>query len=220
MPVGSPASVPEGAVSLENDDLLDRYLAGEGPQLRVYEPAERAIVVGAGRQAAADVSLISANAAGVPLRKRRGGGGTVLLSPGQVVVALVTEVAHPFRNREYARRVNGWIAGAVAALLGRDPRQIAHRGISDLAVDDRKILGTSIFRRRQILFYQASLLVTNDVEEFAAYLRMPKIVPDYRHGRSHREFCTTLRECGYAGDAASVVAALHSALAPRLAQVG
>ena len=207
--------MPDGAAALENEDLLDRYQAGEGAQLRVYEPAERVIVVGAGRQAAEDVALPSAVVAGIPVRKRRGGGGTVLLTPGQVVVALVTAVAHPFRNREYARRVNGWIAEALGGLLGSGHEPIAHRGISDLAVADRKIMGTSIFRRRQILFYQASLLVTNDVAEFATYLRMPGIVPDYRRGRSHREFCTTLRECGYAGAAADVVALLDAVLMPR-----
>ena len=205
---------------LENDDLLDRFEAGDGPQLRVYEPITKAIVVGAGRRAAEDVALQVARDAGVPVRKRRGGGGTVLLSPGQVVVAMVTDVSHQFRNREYARRVNGWIAEVLSNLVGRSANEITHRGISDLAVGERKILGTSIFRRRKILFYQASLLVDNDVGEFASFLLMPRIVPDYRRGRSHREFCTTLREWGYAGSAGEVAAAVDAALAPRLSDLG
>lgn len=210
--------MPERA-TLENDDLLDRFVGGEGAQIRVYEPTERVIVVGAGRQSSEDVKLTSARAAGVPVRRRRGGGGTVMLTPGQVVVALVTEVIHPFRNREYARRVNDWIVSALANLPGKRRGPIVHRGISDLAVAERKVLGTSIFRRRQILFYQASLLVTNDIGEFATYLRMPGIVPEYRRGRSHREFCTTLQECGYGGDAADVVALLGTVLAPRLGEL-
>ena len=201
---------------LENDDLLAAYEATRQPQLRVYEPARRVVVLGAAGDAQADVHRQQAAQAGIEIRRRRGGGGTVLLGPGQVVVALVTEVEHPYRNREYAHAVNDWL---IDALHGAGVRGIEQRGISDLAIGDRKIAGTSVFRRRRILFYQASLLVDNDPSEFERFLAFPRQVPDYRQGRGHAAFCTTLAAAGYPFRAAQVAAFLHTAVAARIAHL-
>ena len=199
--------------TLENDDLLTAYEATRQPQLRVYEPPHRVIVLGAAGDAAVDVHREAAAAAGIDVRRRRGGGGTVLLGPGQVVVALVTEVDHPYRNREYARAINGWL---IDALHGAGARGIKQRGISDLAIADRKIARTSVFRRRRILFYQASLLVHNGPAEFERFLAFPRQVPDYRRGRGHAAFCTTLAAAGYPYRAAQVAALLHTTVAARI----
>ncbi len=197
----------------ENDDLLTAFEATRQPQFRVYEPERRVVVLGAAGDPAADVHRDAAAAAGIDSRRRRGGGGTVLLGPGQVVVALVTEVDHPYRNREYAHAVNDWL---IDALRGAGVRGIEQRGISDLAIADRKIAGTSVFRRRRILFYQASLLVNNDPAEFERFLAFPRQVPDYRRGRGHAAFCTTLAAAGYPYRAAQVAALLYAAVTARI----
>jgi lipoate-protein ligase A len=182
--------------ALVNDDLLEEHERTGRPALRVYEPPQVCIVLGAGRRAEEDVRLEQAAADGVALHRRRGGGGTVVLSPGQAVLALVTEVSSPFHNREYFQAVNGWIRRALAE-LGVPPALVQDRGISDLAMNERKILGTSLYRRRRLLFYQGSLLVDNELALFERYLRFPSRVPDYRRGRGHGEFCTTLARQGY-----------------------
>jgi lipoate-protein ligase A len=176
------------------------------------------IVLGAGRKAEEDVCQEQAAADGLPLRRRRGGGGTVVLSPGQAVLALVTEVSSPFRNREYFRAINHWVREALAA-LGVPAALVLDRGISDLALDERKILGTSLYRRRRILFYQASLLVENDLALFGRYLRFPSRVPDYRRGRGHGEFCTTLAREGYAVPVARIMETLERVVRERLPQL-
>jgi lipoate-protein ligase A len=151
-------------------------------------------VLGAGRKDKGDVRLREAREDRVPVLNRRGGGGTVVLSPGMVVLALVTEVPSPYQNREYARKINDWQRSILSDLGVGD---IRHQGISDLTVGDRKILGTSIFRKRHLLFYQSSLLVANDIGLFERYLTFPSTVPDYRRRRSHGEFCTNLHGEGY-----------------------
>jgi lipoate-protein ligase A len=201
--------------SLVNDELLEEYESGGRPVLRLYEPREVLIVLGAGRKAEEDVLEEAAAADGVPLRRRRGGGGTVVLSPGQAVLALVTEVSSPFRNREYFRAVNHWFREALAA-LGVPADRVQDRGISDLAIGERKILGTSLYRRRRILFYQGSLLVQNDLALFDRYLRFPSRVPDYRRGRGHAEFCTTLAREGYTVTVARVMETLQRVVRERL----
>jgi lipoate-protein ligase A len=186
----SPSPVRAATV---NEDLLALYDRGRVPVWRIYEPAQVLAVLGAAGDPARDLILDNLKSDGIPFRFRKGGGGAVILSPGQAVLALVTEVSSPFRNREYAREINLWFAEAASAL---GTRGVEARGIADLAIGEKKILGSSIYRRKLLLFYQASLLVSNDLSLFGRYLRMPARVPDYRRGRRHEEFCTTLaREC-------------------------
>jgi lipoate-protein ligase A len=176
------------------------------------------VVLGAGRKAEEDVLEEQVVADRVPLRRRRGGGGTVVLSPGQAVLALVTEVPSPFRNREYFWAINHWIREALDE-LGVPAARIQDRGISDLALGERKILGASLYRRRRILFYQGSLLVNNDLALFDRYLRVPSRVPDYRQGRGHGEFCTTLAREGYSLPVARVMVSLERVVRARLPQL-
>ncbi len=206
--IGAPA---RGATV--NEDLLIEYERARVRAWRIYEPRDTCVVLGAGRHGKGDVIEENAAADRVPVLSRKGGGGTVVLAPGMVVLALVTEVASPFHNREYASRINGWIREALAT-AGVDG--VEERGISDLALGDVKIAGTSIFRRRLVLFYQASLLVANDIGLFDRYLTYPSSAPDYRAGRGHDAFCTTLRRAGFAVAVPDVIAALERAVACRL----
>lgn len=201
--------------ALVNDDLLAEHERTGRPVYRLTEPETVTVVLGAGRQAEEDVLLTRTTEDGVPVLRRRGGGGTVVLSPGQAVLALVTAVRSPFLNREYFRLINDWYRSALAG-LGVPAERIEDRGISDLAIGERKILGTSIYRRRLVLFYQGSLLVANDVSLFDRYLKHPSRVPDYRRGRGHREFCTTLSREGYAFSAGQLIERLARVVEERL----
>ena len=172
--------------------------------------------MGAGGRAEADVFAEQAQSDQVPVLRRRGGGGTVVLSPGQLVLAFVTEVSSPFQNLTYFRAINHWFR---LALQDLGVTGVEDRGISDLALDDKKILGTSLYRRRKILFYQASLLVDNDLSLFDRYLRYPPKVPDYRRGRGHLDFCTNLRLAGYPLSVADVIESLEPVVKEKLFQL-
>jgi lipoate-protein ligase A len=203
--------VPESTV---NGDLLEGYRRDHAPRFRLYEPRETVAVLGASGKPERDLKLEALAADGVPWIRRRGGGGAVVLSPGQVVLALVTEVASDFGSREYARAINEWFVEALGSLgIGG----LEQRGISDLALRGRKVLGTSIYRSRAVLFYQASLLVSNDVSLFDRYLEHPHAEPDYRQGRGHDAFCTTLRAEGHDLAPDRVIAALAPVAERRIA---
>jgi lipoate-protein ligase A len=196
-----------------NEDLLTRYETDGRPAHRVYEPEQTVVVMGPGRRGKGDVREEAVETDGVPVLLRRGGGGTVVLSRGMVVLALVATVRSAYRNLEYARLINGWFRDALAGL---GVTGVDHRGVSDLAIGERKILGTSIFRRRLVLFYQASLLVENDISLFSRYLTYPSLVPEYRNGRAHEDFCTSLRLAGHAISTSQVMTALEPVVAARL----
>jgi lipoate---protein ligase len=205
-----PGTASEATV---NGDLLGQFEQSGTPISRIYEPNETCAVLGAGGNPQADLYLDRLADDGVPWRRRRGGGGTVVLTPGQVVLACVTAVDSPFRNREYAAAINSWF---IEALEIEGVRGIVPRGISDLAIGEKKILGTSMYRTRRVLFYQASLLVSNDISIFTRYLAMPSHVPDYRGGRSHEDFCTTLVREGYPLSVESVMKSLKEVVDVRL----
>ncbi len=178
-----------------NEDILIAVLNEGSPVYRVYEPTVVQIVLGAGGKAERELFLDRVETDGIPVLRRKGGGGTVVLSPGQVVVALAKKVSTRFNNVKFMREINRWIMDALtSAGIGN----IEYAGISDLTVGKKKILGSSLYRRKYVLFYQSSLLVDNDKRLFDRYLKFPDRVPDYRSGREHTEFCTSLTEEGYA----------------------
>lgn len=164
-------------------------------QVEVSTPQHLHVVMGASGKAAQEVFEEELRPRNVTLHKRKGGGGTVLLGPGTIVVTVHAGVAHTFRNLAYFKSIN---LSLIEVFRSWKDLPYACRGISDIAVDDRKIVGSSIFRRRQYLLFQASILFETDYELMNQLLRHPPREPDYRAGRSHRQFITSLRELGIA----------------------
>ena len=88
-------------------------------------------------------------------------------------------------------------------------------GISDLSINGRKILGSSLYMgtRPPLFYYQSSLLVSSDNSIFNHYLYHPPREPDYRQHRSHSEFCTSLKQEGYMISAKKIVSVFSKHLA-------
>lgn len=174
-----------------DDDILAR--CSEPLALNVFVPAQPIVVLGAANDAAREADVEACAASGIPIVKRYGGGGTVLLHDGCVVVSLGVWVRQHYQNRFYFELVNGAV---IDALAGAWPglEELAQRGLSDLVHGDRKVGGTSLFRSRNYLLYQASLLVDARRELIARHLRHPSREPDYRAGRSHGDFIVGLGE--------------------------
>jgi len=155
----------------------------------VWAPIRTTIVLGAAGQPTRDVFLEQAVNDGLLLVQRRGGGGTVLLAPGMLCCSFAADVRDPFGNRRYFREINqAMIAGFAAAGVS----ELQQSGLSDLAARGRKIAGSSIYRSRQRLIYHSVALVNPDLELISRYLAHPPREPDYRAGRTHRDFLAAL----------------------------
>ena len=66
------------------------------------------------------------------------------------------------------------------------------RGISDLAIGDKKILGCSLYLPKDFALFYASVLVGDESEAISKYLSHPTREPDYRQGRNHAEFISSI----------------------------
>jgi lipoate-protein ligase A len=118
------------------------------------------------------------------------------LSPGVLVIVVTGEKKN---EREGALDIFHRVHDAVIiALCKVGAKDVVRAGISDLTRGGKKILGSSLYigSKPKLFYYQSSLMVSNDLTLLDRYLRHPPREPDYRGGRSHKDFCTTLKELG------------------------
>jgi lipoate-protein ligase A len=167
-----------------------------GLRVDVFEPARVAVVVGRSQDIGRVTNAGLAMADGVPVHRRRGGGGAVVLGPGMLVIAASGRSAGRFDVHTPFERVQGPIR-EVLADFGVEPRTA---GTSDLALGARKILGSSLYQTRDRWSYQGVLLVRPDRRLFDRYLAYPDREPDYRRGRGHGAFTTSLADAGVLAD--------------------
>ena len=131
---------------------------------------------------------------GIKVYKRPSGGETVVLTPNTLVISIKI-IQEKFADpQRYFRYFNQKI---IQGLEKIGVQHLNYTGISDVAIKSKKILGSSIYRKRHAVFYHAVLNVSEPVETIERYIKHPTKEPDYRKGRSHKEFVTSLHNEGY-----------------------
>ena len=175
---------------------IDRRVIAECQQqicLQVWSPARDVVVLGNGDKP--DTACFASRCAelDVPMLRRKGGGGAVVLHPHCIVISMGLWVRRYFHNEYYFQRINAAVVESLA-LYRTKLADLRHHGISDIAWSERKVGGTSIFRSRNYLLYQASLLHRAEVDKITALLPHPQREPDYRVGRTHAEFLCGLAD--------------------------
>jgi len=177
------------------DDLvMDRMLQGSEYACEIYKAHRIEVVLGRSSKIEEDVMVETCADDGIPLSRRRGGGGTVILSPGILILSIAGRSTLQYHLREHMNAVNRIIVDTLEQ-LGVDSPVI--RGISDITLGMKKILGSSLYRRKDLVLYQGSLLVNPDLSLMKRYLKQPRKQPAYRKDRSHEDFVTSLHNEGY-----------------------
>lgn len=180
------------------------------PYVCAYEQERVEVVHGPSCRVEQEIDTAACAEDTVPIVGRRGGGGTVVLSPGMVIVVMVGTRPAGDIGAVYAS-VQRRIIDTLRPIV---PAGIEQRGISDLVVGDRKVAGSSLYlpRRMNRFCYQCSIMVDSDLSLIERYLRHPPREPDYRGRRPHAEFCTTLRSEGSAATCGEVAARIESGM--------
>lgn len=175
-----------------DEDLLEHVRnGGKSWIFRSWEPTEIFVVLGRGNNTDQEVYKDRCQDDNIPILRRRGGGGAVVLSPGMLVLSMVKQVKHQYYFKEYFRQINDYIIDSLHHL---GISELTQQGISDICLHGRKILGSSMYRSKDILFYTASLMISNDLQLLDCYLKHPSKEPDYRQGRSHANFVTNIAQ--------------------------
>jgi lipoate---protein ligase len=155
-------------------------------------PSSTCVVLGNANQAERECLTTACSQANVPILKRYGGGGTVVLYPGCVVVTVGTWVQDAFGNTRYGEMLNQALINVLQSAL--NSHTLCVQGLNDICYGNQKLGGTSLFRSKNYLLYQASLLGELDLKLIERLLQHPSKEPEYRAGRHHSEFLTSLTQ--------------------------
>jgi lipoate---protein ligase len=171
-----------------------------------WAPQDILVVAGSSNDLQRECLAQNCTSDAVPMLKRSGGGGTVVLHPGCAVLSVGLWVRSHFRNDFFFKKLN---EAMILALRHVSPKfsDLYQDGISDVVFAGKKVAGTSMFRSRNYLLYQASILVEDRLSLIERYLAHPSKEPDYRSGKSHRDFLTCLAQID---DGATLASVLHS----------
>lgn len=187
-------TLPSAAENVALDEaLLDAAEAGEIDDeiLRLWESPAPLVVVGRSSRVAAEVDLDACRAENVPVLRRSSGGASIVAGPGCLMYAVVLRYA----GREHLRlldEAHRHVLSAIAAALSTLVADVQPLGTSDLAVGRRKFSGNSVRCKRDHLLYHGTLLYDFDLALIERLLLMPPREPEYRRGRPHSEFLTSL----------------------------
>ncbi len=182
---------------MPEDLALDEALLVEaderdGPAaVRFWEPRQYAVVLGASRSIRHDVLVEACHADGVPILRRSSGGGTVVVGPGVLNVALILRetTAPGLWAVDSAQR---YVLERLAESIERAGQPVTIEGLGDLVIGGRKCGGSAQRRLRHWFMVHCSILYEMPIERIARYLALPDRQPDYRRRRSHQDFLSNL----------------------------
>ncbi len=197
-----------------DDALFAQTRSDAMPRVRVYRPHGKCVVLGRGSKPEIELDMRVCASDGIPVLKRMGGGCSVVLDTGNVIVSAVLPVKGLLNNHKYFDCLSNWLIDGLERI---GIHGVYTDGVSDLVIGGRKIGGACIYRSRDILLYSSTLLVDPDLECVARYLKHPPREPDYRKGRSHKAFMGALAPAFWAGDGEELASALRRNLLPGMA---
>ena len=174
-----------------DEHLLESTRGDDQPHFKIYRHPGIAVVLGRGSDPEKELDLPACLADRVPLTRRRGGGCAVVLDPGNLIVSVTLPLPGLTGISQAYDELTRWMIEGLR-VTGVD--DIERAGTSDLSLGGRKIGGSCIYRTTGLLFYTTTLLVDPRLELVERYLRHPPREPEYRRGRSHREFMLPLTD--------------------------
>lgn len=152
------------------------------------------VVLGASNSILSSVNVPSCEADEIAVIKRPSGGEAVLVSPNTICFTSCLLADNPPRSADFFSQNLDFISELLASL---GVANIQRKGISDLCIGGSKFLGSAIYRRLNMILFQAVINLAEPGKTIARYLKHPARMPDYRDNRLHEQFVRSLAEQGY-----------------------
>lgn len=181
------------ATFLQEEPLGESLLEDLSSPFRVWIPKSPIIVLGRSQKAEEEIFIDKAQADGIPIFRRYGGGGCVFLDKHSVCVGI-----------RYNRAVGDCNVEPYFAKSSALIQQFFNRNLdlnvniesnNDLTIDNRKFLGASLYMPKGYALYLCVILVDSGaMGDISKYLKMPSKVPDHRVNRSHEDFLTSVNQ--------------------------
>lgn len=160
----------------------------------VWIPDKMYLILGRSNNVESSLLINRLKKDSIKVFKRPSGGETVVLTPRTLVISAVI-ISDEFKNtRKYFKIFNQKI---IDVLKKHGIDDLSHKGISDITVNNRKVLGSAIYRTKGKLFYHSVLNISEPVSTIEKFIKHPSREPDYRNGRKHSEFVTSLYAEGF-----------------------
>lgn len=184
------------AIEVKKYDLPDYDILKEGSKdfYKVWIPDQKYLVIGQANKAETSLFLDIVEAENIPVYKRPSGGETVILTPNTIVISSII-IDEKFKNPSIYFQFYNKLLMDTFQELGIE--NIGQKGISDVTIGNKKIVGSSIYRRKNVVFYHAVINLKESIDIISKYIKHPQKEPDYRKGRDHKEFVTSISQEGY-----------------------
>lgn len=136
----------------------------------------------------------AAYADGIETIRRPGGGGTVFLDSGVLIVEIAFKEELERKFNYYFETFNQMI---VESFRKQKIYLESENEFYDITSKDKKVAGVSIAKRKDKIIYGVSIILKkNTISRIEGYLRYPKKQPIYRKQREHSEFLCSIEQIG------------------------
>lgn len=160
----------------------------------IWRPQQTAVVLGSSNKVEDAIHILAVKKAGLPVYRRPSGGQAVILSVNTLVISLVERRRRWEPVDQLFRAYNRIVIRVLDSLKVRG---IQEAGFSDITINGKKICGSAMYQNREQIVFHAVLNVKESSDLIEKYLKYPERQPDYRSGRSHSDFVTSLFEQGF-----------------------
>lgn len=174
-----------------DDDIIKQCRQTGEPRVKVCRIEHPIVVIGRGTKPEIELNVENILEDGVDVYLRYGGGCSVVIDEGNIIVSVVLPVEGFTQNRYYFDKISDWIR---VSLVNLGIPGVVRDGTSDLSIHGRKISGSCIYNSLDYLYYSATILLQPVTSLMERYLKHPPREPEYRGGRKHTDFVTELKK--------------------------
>lgn len=160
--------------------------------LRIWESDVPFIVLGSSQSAFEEVFFDKCVSKGVKVLRRCSAGGAVLQGPGCINFSLFLNLDTYPKLRNIRESYHFLLSSLSKTLMEKWQINTSIEGICDLCYCGKKISGNAQRRNSKVLLHHGTLLYKLNYDLLEDVLKIPKIQPVYRMGKTHKDFVGVL----------------------------